>query len=93
MPRPHTTMRKIRDVLQLSWGENLSLRQMARSLSMPHTTVALYVRRAKEAGLTWPLTNSGVKLVMIPLTSKRGKEPVFPRRLMCRRRRASSGRI
>ena len=44
MPRPHTTMRKIRDVLQLSWGENLSLRQVARSLSMPHTTVALYVR-------------------------------------------------
>ena len=55
MPRPHTTMRKVRDVLRLSWGEQLSLRQVARSLAMPHTTVAVFLRRAKEAGLTWPL--------------------------------------
>ena len=55
MPRPHTTMRKVRDVLRLSWGEQLSLRQVARSLAMPHTTVALFLRRATEAGLTWPL--------------------------------------
>jgi len=55
VPRPHTTMRKVRDVLRLSWGEQLSLRQVARSLAMPHTTVAVFLRRAKEAGLTWPL--------------------------------------
>ena len=48
-------MRKVRDVLRLSWGEQLSLRQVARSLSMPHTTVAVFLRRANEAGLTWPL--------------------------------------
>jgi transposase len=48
-------MRKVRDVLRLSWGEQLSLRQVARSLSMPHTTVAVFLRRAKDAGLTWPL--------------------------------------
>src|ERR1700684_970168 len=55
MPRPHTTMRKVRDVLRLSWHEHLSLRQVARSLAMPHTTVAVFLRRANEAGLTWPL--------------------------------------
>jgi transposase len=55
VPRPHTTMRKVRDVLRLSWGEQLSLRQVARSLAMPHTTVAVFLRRAKEAGLAWPL--------------------------------------
>jgi transposase len=56
MPRPHTTMRKIRDVLRLRLGEGLSLREVARSLSMPHTTVADYARRATAAGLTsWPL--------------------------------------
>jgi transposase len=55
VPRPHTTMRKVRDVLRLSWGEQLSLRQVARSLAMPHTTVAVFLRRSKEAGLTWPL--------------------------------------
>ena len=48
-------MRKVRDVLRLSWGEQLSLRQVARSLSMPHTTVAVFLRRAKEAVFTWPL--------------------------------------
>ncbi|MHB1210264.1 MAG: hypothetical protein ACYC1I_11260 [Acidimicrobiales bacterium] len=35
MPRPHQTMRKIRDVLRLRFGEGLSLRQTALSLSMP----------------------------------------------------------
>ncbi len=56
MPRPHTTMRTIREVLRLRLGEQLSLREVARSLSMPHTTVADYARRATAAGLTsWPL--------------------------------------
>ena len=56
MPRPHTTMRKIRDVLRLRFGDELSLRQVANSLALPHTTVADYVKRAREAGLDlWPL--------------------------------------
>ena len=55
MPRPHTAMRRIRNVLRLSLGEGLSLRQAAASLELPFTTVADYVRRAKAAGLTWPL--------------------------------------
>jgi transposase len=48
-------MRKIRDVLRLRLGENLSLRQTALSLAMPLTTVADYVNRAKAAGVSWPL--------------------------------------
>ena len=57
MPRPHTIMRKIRDVLRLRLGEHLSLRQVALSLAIPHTTVADYVRRARDAGITsWPLS-------------------------------------
>jgi hypothetical protein len=48
-------MRKIRDVLRLRLGENLSLRQTVLSLAMPLTTVADYVNRAKAAGVTWPL--------------------------------------
>ena len=55
MPRPHISMRKIRDLLRLSFGEGLSLRQVAASLQMPYTTVAEHVRRAKAAGLSWPL--------------------------------------
>ncbi len=56
MPRPHTTMRKIRDVLRLRLADQLSLRQVSLSLAIPHTTVADYVRRAAAAGITaWPL--------------------------------------
>lgn len=49
-------MRKIRDVLRLRFGDQLSLRQVSLSLAVPHTTVADYVRRAGVAGIdSWPL--------------------------------------
>src|SRR5437763_10662851 len=48
-------MRKIRDVLRLSLHEGLSLRQVAASVQMPFTTVGDHVRRARAAGLGWPL--------------------------------------
>jgi transposase len=55
VPRPHISMRKIRDALRLSLHEGLSLRDVAASLQMPFTTVGDHVRRAKAAGLSWPL--------------------------------------
>lgn len=55
MPRPHTTMRKVREILRLRWDEQLSLRAVAAAVAMPHATVALYEKRAVEAGLSWPL--------------------------------------
>ena len=55
MPRPHSAMRKIRDVLRLRFGEGLSIREVSASLQMPFTTVSDHVRRASAAGLGWPL--------------------------------------
>ena len=55
MPRPHSTMRQIREILRLRFSENLSLRDVASSLGMPLTSVANHVRRAHQAGVTWPL--------------------------------------
>ena len=55
MPRPRVAMRKIRDVLRLSFSEGLSRRQVSLSLGIPFTTVADHVARAKAAGLSWPL--------------------------------------
>ena len=55
VPRPHTAMRKIRDVLRLSLGQGLSLRQVSASAQVPFSTAADYVRRARQAGLSWPL--------------------------------------
>ena len=55
MPRPHIAMRKIRDVIRLTLGEGMSLRQGSASLGVPPTTLAEQVRRIRDAGLTWPL--------------------------------------
>jgi len=50
-------MRKIREVLRLKYGLGLKDRPISRSCSIPRSTVANYVFRAKQAGLcTWPLT-------------------------------------
>jgi transposase len=49
-------MRKIKEVLRLKFELGLANRQIARSCSINHATVADYVSRAKAAGLDrWPL--------------------------------------
>lgn len=55
MPAKRLPMRKIREVLRLSWGLGLRSRQVAASLGLARSTVAEYIRRAEEAGLSWPL--------------------------------------
>ena len=49
-------MRQIREVLRQKWGLGLSNRQIARSCGLSRPTVAKYLRRAKAAGLWWPLS-------------------------------------
>jgi transposase len=49
------TMRKIKEVLRLKLDHGLTDRQIARSCSIARSTVAEYVRRAREARLGWPL--------------------------------------
>jgi len=55
MPAKRLTMRKIREVLRLKFELGLDNRQIARSCSMPHSSVANYLKRAKAAGLSWPV--------------------------------------
>ena len=55
MAQERLTMRKIREVLRLKWECELSNRAIGRSCSISHSTVGEYVRRAEEAGLSWPL--------------------------------------
>jgi transposase len=54
MPGLRLPMRKIRDVLRLSAG-GMSKRQIAASLGVSATAAGECVRRARRAGLTWPL--------------------------------------
>lgn len=49
------SMRKMREILRLKYAVGLSNRQIARSCSISHRTVAEYVRRAEAARLEWPL--------------------------------------
>jgi len=79
--RPHTAMRKIREVLRLSLGQGLSLRQVAASAEVPYTTVADYVRRARSAGLSWPLPDGLDDDALDAALFVKRQEPVPPRSL------------
>ena len=48
-------MRKIREVLRLKYACGLTSRQIAKTRAMGRTAVADYLRRARDAGLGWPL--------------------------------------
>jgi transposase len=51
-------MRKIKEVLRLKLGLGLKDRAIARSCAIPRSSVANYVFRAKQAGLSaWPLVS------------------------------------
>ena len=55
MSREGLSMRKVREILRLKLHVGLSARKAAKSCKVSTTTVTEYEKRAKEAGLTWPL--------------------------------------
>jgi DNA-binding transcriptional regulator LsrR (DeoR family) len=55
MPARRMSVRKIREILRLKFGSGMDNRQIARSCSIPHSSVANYLRRAEAAGLILPL--------------------------------------
>ena len=55
MPGERVTMRKVREVLRLKFEASLSNRQIAASCVLGKSTVADYLERFKNSGLTWPL--------------------------------------
>lgn len=70
MPAERLSMRKIRQVLRLSWGGKLGSRPVARSCGIGRTTVSEYLERASKAGLSWPLppemTDRELEAVLFP---------------------------
>ena len=48
-------MRKIKEILRLKHEAGFSARQIAQSCSISRSTVSEYLRRAFQAGLSWPL--------------------------------------
>ena len=55
MPAQRLSMRKIKEVLRLCWANGLSKRKTARHCGISRPAVDEYLRRAEEAGLSWPL--------------------------------------
>ena len=55
MSRKRISMRKIKEVLRLRFEVGLTYDAIGQSCNIGHTTVGEYLRRAKDAGLTWPL--------------------------------------
>ena len=56
MPKQRLTMRQIRELLRLKFGDSkLSERAIALQLGVARSTVQDYVARISAAGLTWPL--------------------------------------
>lgn len=58
MPLEPLSMRKIREILRLTYECRLGRRAIGRSLRVSHTTVAECLRRVAEAGLSWPLPDA-----------------------------------
>ncbi len=55
MTQERLSVRKIREVLRLKHEVGLSNRAIARACRISNSTAGEYVRRAKQAGLGWPL--------------------------------------
>jgi transposase len=70
MARKRISMRKIKEVLRLRCEVGLSFDTIGQSCNIGHTTVGEYLRRAKDAGLTWPLPedmdNSSLEKLLYP---------------------------
>jgi hypothetical protein len=70
MPTGRLTMRRIRDVLRLRFAQGLSDRAIAASLGLGKGSVGAYLRRAREAGLGWPLPDGldddSLELLLFP---------------------------
>jgi hypothetical protein len=55
-------MRKIREVLRLRFDGGLSVRKIARSLVIGHSSVGDYLSRFAASGLSWPINLSDAEL-------------------------------
>jgi len=70
MPTGRLTMRRIRDLLRLKFAQGLSDRAVAASLGLGKGSVSSYLRRARDAGLSWPLPegldDDSLELLLFP---------------------------
>jgi transposase len=75
-------MRRIRQVLQLHFGDHASARVIAREVGVGRTTVQDYLSRADAAGLGWPLpadlTDEALEQLLFPAPSSKPGARRYP---------------
>lgn len=82
MAKKRLSVRKIKEVLRLTFEGGRSQREIALSLNIGRTTVGEYVNRAREAGLGWPLPegcdDARLEAVLYPPPLASGTERPLP---------------
>jgi len=58
MPQKGLLMNEVREVLRLTWINQLKAREVGRVLHISHSTVLLYLAKAKRKELTWDKVQS-----------------------------------
>jgi transposase len=70
MPTERLSMRRIRDLLRLTFDSGLSSRQVAASLGVSKSAINMFLRRARIAGVAWPipveLTDTALERLLFP---------------------------
>jgi transposase len=70
MPTERLSMRRIRDLLRLTFESGLSSRQVSSSLGLSKGAVSVYLSRARAAGVSWPLpdglTDGALERLLFP---------------------------
>ena len=74
MPQKGLSMRNVREILRLRLELGRPAREVARSCHVSPSTVLAYEKRAREAGLTWPLPEK----IDDAALSKLVREPSYP---------------
>jgi transposase len=59
MAQERLTVRKIKEILRLKYEANLSNRAIAGACKVSNSTVGEYLKRARAAGISWPLVEIG----------------------------------
>ena len=76
MPAKRISMRKLKEILRLKHEGGMDVRSIARCLGLSHRTVIDYLRRARDAALSWPLPEGATEEV---LEAKLFAKPVAPK--------------
>ena len=82
MPTQRLSMRRIKEVLRLKSVQGLSERLIARTIGVSNGVVHGYLRRARAAGLGWPLpdgmSDEDLELLLFPAPMAASQSPQRP---------------